>query len=112
MENDSVVMLVTLVKNRYDYDKIQSDTMLILIWDTKPRQLTDNPAQQLFLALGRAHIRLAELIKSENKKCPSSNLGGTGCHLLISSYHKIYVLLTKAWDEKLKFEKAHFYLWN
>jgi hypothetical protein len=25
---------------------------------------------------------------------------------------KIYVLMTKARDEKLKFEKAHFYLWE
>jgi hypothetical protein len=43
-------------------------------------------------------------------KCPSSNLGGTGWHLGICSYHEIYVLMTKARDEKLKFEKAHFYL--
>ncbi len=27
-------------------------------------------------------------------------------------YHEIYVLVTKARDEKLKFEKAHFYLWQ
>jgi hypothetical protein len=34
----------------------------------------------------------------------------TGWHLGICSYHEIYVLITKARHEKLKFEKAHFFI--
>jgi hypothetical protein len=64
--------------------------------------------------LGRDYIYISqtELIKLEIKKYPFSNPGGTGWNPGICSYHEICVMMTKFRDEKLKFEKGHFYLWQ